>query len=190
MAISQPNFVAPVLENNSWFTLAWKSFFRDVFTRIAGTKDIMLGGVLHVDTTTTGNVGTGEDNLISYTLQKDAMNKDDDVLEIEAYGSLAVNGNNKNIKLYFGSQVIFTTGAVASNAKDWHIRATVVRTGAAAQVIASAFAGDTVLVTQTADFVAGTQALTANTVIKCTGEATATDDIVQRALIVRFYPAL
>jgi len=190
MAISPPNFTAPVLEKNTLFTLAWKSFFRDLFARVAGTKDVMLGGVLHTDVTAVGNVGSGEDTLITYTLPSAVMSTDEDVIEIEAFGTLAANGNSKNIKLYFGSQVIFTTGAVASNAKDWHIKATVVRSGAATQVITSAFSGDTVLVTQTADYVAGTQSLAASVVIKCTGEATTTNDIVQQGLIVKLFPAV
>lgn len=190
MAISPPNFTAPVLEPSQLFTLVWKSFFRDLFSRVAGTKDVMLGGVLHTDVTSVGNVGGGEDTLITYTLPANTLGADEDILEIEVFGSLAANGNNKNIKLYFGSQVIFTTGAVASNAKDWRIKATVVRSGAATQVIASAFEGDTVLVTQTADYVAGTQTLSSSVVIKCTGEATATNDIVQQGLIVKLFPAI
>jgi hypothetical protein len=178
----------PVVDKEGYLTRSWTTFINDLWRRVGGGAAYSLGGTLTNVTTAVGNVGAGEDTLMSYTLPKNTLGNAGDKLEIEAFGTLAANGNSKTIKLYFGSQVIFSTGAVASNALDWHIRAAVLRTGAATQIITSQFSGDTVLVTQTADFVAGTQSLAADVIIKCTGEATSNDDISQKGLIVNYWP--
>jgi hypothetical protein len=170
------------------FTLPWLRFFEDVARKIGSMGQHSLGGRLTTDTTAVGNVGSGADDLISYSLQKNTLNNVGDVLEITAYGTQAANGNNKTIKLVFGTTELFSTGAVASNAKDWEIRCTITRTAAATQNCSTVFLGDTVLVTQVADFVAGTEDFTTALTIKCTGEATSNDDIIQKGLVVKFFP--
>jgi hypothetical protein len=187
--VANPNFNIHVLENNR-FTLQWKTFLRDIFNRIAGSKDITLGGVLNFNTTAAGNVGTGEDDLLTYTIDSNILSKNGDIVEIEAMGVFAANANNKTLKLHFGSETIFSTGAIATNGTEWNLRATIIRYGASLQRISTVFAGDTVLVTETTEFFGGNQDTTSTIEIKCTGEATSNDDIVQRGLVVKLYPAL
>lgn len=182
-----PHSREPVIEGEN-FTKPWSKFFEDLRERIGGAKTYTLGGSLTTDTTAVGNFGTGEDDLITYSLQKNILNDAGDTIEITAYGTTAANANNKTIKLFLGSTELFSTGAVASNDKDWRIKATITRTGSATQKSIAAFSGDTVLVTQTADFVSGTEDFTTALTIKCTGEATSDDDVVQQGLTINIFP--
>jgi hypothetical protein len=170
------------------FSKPWNKFFFDIARKIGADKIYSLGGTLTTNTTAVGNVGSGADTLISYSLPKNTLSNDGDVLEIVAYGTQASNANNKTIKLVFGTTELFTTGAVASNGKDWEIRCTITRTAAATQNCSTVFLGDTVLVTQMTDFTAATEDFTTALTIKCTGEATSNDDIIQKGLFIKLFP--
>lgn len=133
--------------------------------------------------TLTGNVGANEDNLISLTLEKNTLYKAGQTIRITAWGNCAGNGNNKTLKLYFGTTAILTTGAVAANAKKWIIEAIVVRRTAGAQrAVAWGTFNDTEIVPQTNTAVAEDE--TTDLTIKCTGEATDNDDIQQEGMLV------
>lgn len=142
--------------------------------------------ILTSSTSAVGNIGTGEDNLITYSVPAGTLATDGDVIEIIAWGTFAANGNSKTLKLYFGATVLVSTGAVAFNAKDWVVRATVVRTGAATQeAIGQASTSDTsapLFVDQTTP----AETLSGAVTVKCTGEGTADSDIMQEGLVVRF----
>lgn len=173
-----------------FFTFEWFTFFSQLFSRIGGNKDYSLGGLLATDTNAVGNVTGGEDNLITYSLQKNTLGANNDVLEIIAYGTTAANGNNKTIKLILGSTTLFSTGAVAFNNKDWCLRSTIIRTGAAAQQAITTFNGDFSLITNVTDFITSTEDLTTALTIKCTGTSgsSTTDDVIQKGLIIKNFP--
>ena len=182
-----PHYRETVLEDET-FSKSWSRFFEELKQRIGGGRSYSLGGQLTNSTTSVGNVGSGADNLITFSIEKNTLQNVGDMLEIIAYGTQAANANNKTIKLVFGSTELFTTGAVASNDKDWELRCQITRTAAATQKIITTLIGDTVLVTQTASYVSGTEDFTTALTIKCTGEATSNDDIIQQGLIIRFFP--
>ena len=146
------------------------------------------GGNFKQDTTPGANVGTGEDDLQSFALAGGSLGKTGDRIEIVAFGTTAANGNNKTIKLYFGAQVLFSTGAVAFNGADWMIRATVIRTGAATQIACAGFFGDNTLVTQTSTTTNPTETLSGSVTIKTTGEGTSDNDITSQGLVVDVFP--
>lgn len=187
--LSKPHFAEALVDKVGLITAGWGRSFEELFARVGAGKLYNLGGLLTSNVTAVGNVGTGEDNLITYSLQKNTMLTIGDRLEIVAFGTLAANGNNKTIKLYLGSTQLFSTGAVASNAKDWVLIANIIRTGSATQECITSFNGDTVLVTQTSDYVSGTEDFTTALTIKCTGEATSNDDVIQKGLTINLYPA-
>lgn len=192
--ISLPNFTAPVLDKKERFTLPWKNYFRDLFERVAGKYDVTIGGNLSVSSGSVGNVGTGEDDLLTYTLPANTVDTDGSVITIEAFGTYAANANNKTVKLYFGSTAIYSTEANAANNGAWYIKATIIRTGAAAQKVLAIMHSDQSTVqgdaVYSADYTATTESLTASLVIKCTGEATSNNDVTQEALIVSLNPAI
>lgn len=135
--------------------------------------------------TVTGNVGVGEDNLISATVDANTLQTDLMSVRIKAWGSTAANANNKTVKLYWGPSVIATTGALASNAKDWVLEAIVLRVSATVAEAASSGQFNGAIVQ--ADYQAiGGQDFTADITVKCTGEATSDNDIVQNGLLIEF----
>lgn len=141
----------------------------------------------NVNTTNVGNVGTGEDNLIVYNaMPANAMSANGKGVEITAWGTNANNANAKTLKLYFGAQVILTTSLTTNQAGFWRITANVIRTGSSTQDYTAQLlqGGTTTLI----DVESGTSAITdtANIIIKCTGDATADNDIVQEGLLVKF----
>lgn len=182
-----PNYRETVL-NDENFTKPWFRFFNLITNRIGLGNSYSLGGTLTTNTISVGNVGSGADDLIAFTLEKNTLLNTGDVLEITAYGTQAANANNKTIKLLLGSTELLSTGAVASSDKDWELTCRITRTGAATQKCITSFSGDTALVTQIADFVSGTEDFTTALTIKCTGEATTTNDIVQQGLIIKLFP--
>jgi len=96
-----------------------------------------IGGTLFVDTTAVGNVGTGEDDLRSYSVPANTLATNGDYLEFEAGGTILNNANSKRLRAYFGATVIFdstTTGGIPTNtAGNWYMRGKIIQTGAATQ---------------------------------------------------------
>ena len=169
------------------YTNPWYIFFEDIWRKTGKASPIKIGGVLSTNTTSVGNVGAGEDDLITYSMDRDTSRNDGDIIEVIAYGTFAANANNKEVKMYFGSTEIFATGANAINDGSWVIKATITRTDSDAQQIITDGNSNSSLA-RNATYTSGTEDFTTALTIKCTGEATANDDIVQQGLIVKFYP--
>ena len=70
---------------------------------------------LYASVTTVGNVGAGEDNLITYELPDGLLTADGYGFVIEAGFTFAANANNKRIRAYLGSTSLFDTTATAFN---------------------------------------------------------------------------
>ena len=174
--------------SGNFFTFEWFTYLSQLFTRVGGNKDYSLGGLLTADTAAVGNIDAGEDNLISYSMPKNTLGANNDVLEITAFGTFADNANNKTVSLVLGSTDLFNTGAVAFRNQDWCIESKIIRTGAATQKCITKFYTDYADITNIVDYVAGTENLATTLTIKCTGEATTTNDIVQQGLIIKNFP--
>jgi len=141
------------------------------------------GGVLYVDATDAGNVGTGEDNLASYTLPAATLTTGA-TLWYEISGTFAANGNAKILRVKFG-------------AASWYVRSTtlqgsfigrgrVIATGAATQVTHAELHVGT---TPDQYLSTGAETLSGSIVVDVTGEATADNDIVLHTLVVGWTPA-
>lgn len=146
-----------------------------------------FGGSQLVNVTPVGNVGGGVDDLQSVSLKTDTLITNDDRIEIMAAGAYAANGNNKTVQLLFGGTTLFSSGAVAANGGGWVIRATVIRTGATAQVAVGFYVGSS-LVTSTVTHTTPAETLSSAIVIKTQGEATADNDVVSKILTVDYFP--
>jgi hypothetical protein len=147
-----------------------------------------LGGTLNTNITAVGNVGTGEDNLQTYTLPANVLVNNGDKIVVDASGTCAANANNKTLKLKFGGTQIFTTGVLAFNSVSWQLVATIIRTGAATQDVTVKFFSNSALLPVTVAFTTTAITLSSTAAILLTGEATANNDIVSESLITRFEP--
>ena len=152
----------------------------------AGPYGVFAAAQAYVDTTGVGNVGAGEDTLITFSMPADTFNADKQGVRIVAWGTAANNANAKTLKLYFGS-VILTTSLTTNQASTWRITAEVIRTANNAQDYSAQLlqAGTTTIV----DIEGGT--LTENDgaaiTIKCTGDATSNDDIRQEGMVITYF---
>ena len=62
---------------------------------------------LKTDTTDVGNITTGEDDLMTFTLPANKMSDVGDYIKISAWGILAANANSKQMKLKFGATTLY-----------------------------------------------------------------------------------
>lgn len=138
-----------------------------------------------VVTTGVGNVLTGEDNLCTASIPANALYAAGRAVRITAWGTTANNANAKTLRLYFGSLAIFSRSMTTSIAGHWRIEARVVSTGTDAQDYAILSAIDETTAVAPS-FGTATQDDGAAITVKCTGDATATNDIVQEGLLVEF----
>ncbi len=149
-----------------------------------GAASVAFGyGRLHASYSDVGNVGGGTDDLHTYAMPAKVLNETGRSLYIKAWGRTANNANAKTVTLNFGGQVIMTQALTISIAGTWVIEARIGKTGASTQRI---FAELKQLATSLEKHTstAGTQTDTAAITIKCTGAATADNDIVQEGMIV------
>lgn len=166
-------------------------WIRGVASRINGNFDeIYKTGQtkLTVDNTAVGNVGTGEDTLISYSLPASTLFQNGAGVRITAWGTAANVAGTKTLKTYFGTQVIATDSLTASQVDNWKVVATVWRTGLSAQEYESEFLQSGTITQTILERGTSTQDQSTALTIKCTGEATNDDDIVQNGLLVEFLP--
>lgn len=126
--------------------------------------------------------GTGEDDLMSYTLPDDNLGKTEG-LRITAFGQKGGSAGNKTIKFYFGSTVI-AFHAAANNTNDWRFVAEILNYRDDTDQYISWVGYDGSTVTQGYDQ-AAEDTTGGDITIKFTGEcADAADTVYQNALII------
>lgn len=146
--------------------------------------------VANVNTTAVGNVGIGEDNLITYSLSANSLDAAGKGIRVTAWGTKANNGNAKTVKIYFGSTAMATLALATGIAGQWSAQAVIFSTGvdtqtynATLQEHNTAFSNSILI-----DHGVSTSAQDdgAAIIIKCTGTGTSNNDIVQTGLLVEY----
>lgn len=155
------------------------------------TNDAAVGGILFVSTTSVGNVGTGVDDLMTYSVPANTLAVNHQSLRIRAWGTFAENGNTKSVRLMFGSSVIAQFQTMSSLIKKWRMEAIIVRTGATTQI--AELSGHLIDVLQVVEPFAITatanQTLSGAVILKMTGEGTSNNDITQEYFKVEWLDA-
>lgn len=154
---------------------------------LTGTELAATGGasVLDVNVTEVGNVTTGEDDLITYTVVGGTLGVNEEYLHFVAAGVFGASANNKRLRVRFGSTVLFDSGALAiTAATDWILEGWIVREGQSVQKCMVKLNTSSATLAAYADYAGATEDLATSLVLKVTGEATANDDIVQEDLLV------
>lgn len=147
-----------------------------------------VGGTISASTTAVGNVGTGEDTLITYTLPAGSMGTNLDRVTGRVSGTFASNANNKRIRLYFGTTAIFDTTALAFNGGNWVADFEVIRVSNTQQKASVTFSSSNALLPVSAKYTLVAMTLTSSQVIRCTGEATSNNDVVQETASIEYKP--
>jgi hypothetical protein len=153
-----------------------------------GTATYTPSGYLNVDVTSVGNVGTGIDTLITYTLPANTLANVGDGLEIECTGTGANNANAKTLRMNFGGTTLATNSLLANNDQDWVFKVKIVKTGSNAQFYWVEFTRQTASATMVVARSNGSLTVTdtSTIVIETTGSAVANDDVVQTSQFVKF----
>jgi hypothetical protein len=152
---------------------------------IPGTRTHMVG-VANTALTPTGNGGdTTEDTLQSYSMPASILDNAGRCVRITAWGTLANNGDNKTIRLYFGASVI-SSGTLTSANVNWISQMTVCKTGSNTQSVSATMQVGTTVITPY--FNAGADTDTAAITIKTTGQAGTANgnDIISKGQIVEY----
>lgn len=144
--------------------------------------------ILDANVTAVGNEGIGEDDLISYAMPANTLNANGKGIRVTAWGTGANNGNGKTLKAYFGTQVVASVSLTTSQANTWQIVFNVFRIGASAEKYYSSLFQDGAAEQHVLSQGTASQDTTATITIKCTGEATSDDDILQEGMIVELLP--
>jgi len=162
--------------------------FATTVTATSASNTYKLGGSLTVNTTDVGNVGVGEDDLMTYSVPAGILAGNGDYIEFTMSFDLAANGNTKQVKVKFGATTIYASGAQAQNDGVIEITGKIIRTGAATQRITYSVSSNATLFTDYADYVTSAETLSGAITLKATGEAVSNDDIIQKILTVKFFP--
>lgn len=138
-----------------------------------------------VDSTTTGNVGAGEDTLQSITLPANSLDENGDTAVFEFWGYVANNANSKAIKFQFGATSTTVYSAVLTNCA-WKLTVTVVRLTSTTQKIYWEFLAQnagltsgTIAISPVGGGVSASETLSGAVTVLLTGEATSNNDIVK-----------
>lgn len=144
------------------------------------------GGLLNAQTASVATIAnTTETTLQQYTLPANTLSQAGQSLRVTCFWNTGATANTKTVKLYFGASVISTL-ADAANAQNGKLEAIIMRTGAATQkFLGSGIAGTGSLTPVATVYTAGTDALTAGVLIKCTGTngTAAANDIIANGMI-------
>lgn len=157
----------------------------------AAGPNVNIGGSIYGDTTDVGNVGAGEDDLISRSAAASILRATGRRMAIFAAGTAANNANAKTLKFYVGASAIATLVLPTSTPLNWRVRATVIRTGSSTQdyeVTAQAIDSSDGSIDATTTAI-GTLALTETSAItvKTTGTAVSDNDIVASFQTIDFF---
>ncbi len=148
------------------------------------TADATVVRTTQISSTAVGNVTTGEDDLMSYTIGASGGRPYGRALRINAWGTTANNANAKSLKLKWGTETLHTIALTVSVAGIWKVEATIIFISDTNQDFFSECREHgvaSVMATGTATRDEG-----GAIILKFTGEATDTNDITQQGLVVEY----
>lgn len=148
-----------------------------------------VGGTVFIYTTPIGNVGAGEDDLMTYPVTGGTLVNTNDTIRFHCSGQWAGNGNTKQLKAYFGTSQSFATGAQAFNNTDWVIDVEIIRLSATGQLANVRWSSGDTLLTSSAKVSFPVETLSGTVVFKLTGEGVNNNDVLQRSEVVEILPA-
>lgn len=155
--------------------------FQEVRRIAYKTIEEYLNGRSSINTTTVGNINGGTDDLMTYSLPADSLSSGRAV-RVYAWGFFENNANSKTVTIKFGAATI-VTGNLSSDGY-WELRALISFVGTDSQAGSGSFSESNGSLFTPSFPVVATEDDGAAITIKCTGAATATNDIVQKGMLV------
>lgn len=153
-----------------------------------GTAEPVMVGTISVNTTAVGNVGAGTDDLMTYSLPANSLSANGKGVRVTVWGTGANNANGKTLTFLFGSYSR-QLPTRASIAMAWRAEFIIIRSASSTQIISGVSVDGTAnaaTIDREIFDATATETDTGAITIKCTGAATADNDIVQKGMIVEF----
>lgn len=142
------------------------------------TNDAAVGGTLYVSTAQVGNVGTGTDDLASYSVPANTLAVNGQSIEFKAWGTIANNGNAKTLMAVFGATTVISVAFATLAADEWVMTGTIVRTGAATQKICATTVTTSGTTFSTANVTTAAETLSGAIALKVQGIGVSNNDVV------------
>ena len=154
-----------------------------------GSGTASLIGKANINTTPVGNVGTGIDDLMTYSLPANSLSANGKGIRVTAWGTGVNNGNAKNVAFALGgSNTTIALPTITDTGWTWSI--VILRTGSNAQKLFINFSASNratlALTKKYIDILSFTVTDTSAITVKFTGEAVANNDIVQEGMVVEY----
>lgn len=144
-------------------------------------------GQLFASTTDVGNVGTGEDVLITNTIPANTLFQIGDSIDFVMAFTFAANTNNKKVRIFLDNAAIYDSGTQAENGTELIVKGTITRTDTNAEDITITTNGSTTLMdADFGDFLTAARYWTNDAALKAYGTGTANNDVVQNLMLVNF----
>jgi len=153
-----------------------------------GTAEPVMVGTISVNTTQVGNVGGGEDNLMTYTLPANSLSANGKGVRVKMWGYTSSNANVKQVNFYFGSEFLQGFAPTTNELNYWTVEIIMVRYAVAVQTkyIHTTSINNNVVALADISVGSASEDETGAILIRATGQGTANDDIVQSGMIVEF----
>lgn len=159
-----------------------------------GTARGKVGGVLKTNVVATGNIGTGVDDLHSYTVPANTLSANGQLIEFNFVFTFSVGMSNKQVRVVFGAAVIYSSNVAVQNGGAIYVKGIITRTGATSQIccveVSVTAAG---VITAGLTYTAATETLSGAIILKATGESTgmspANNDVVQNVSSINWRDA-
>ncbi len=145
-------------------------------------------GVIYQSVTAVGNVGTGEDDLISQSIAANTLQTNGDRIRLTWEVTFAANSNNKTLKCYWNGVAIYNSTALALNGGGCTVEMVISRTGAATQNVRVRVVSGNATLGTTSVHSTGAATLSGAVTAKLTGEATSNNDIVATDFVAELLP--
>jgi hypothetical protein len=154
---------------------------------LSGTYSGSVPSQKSTNVTAVGNVGAGEDDLMTHAMTPGGLYTDGRILEFQAWGTAANNANAKTLKCYFGATAIINTALTTGQAGVWTVTGRIVRTSGTTQEAFAEMRNVGTVTVHDAEITAPAETLANAITVKCTGTGVANNDIVQEGLAVRLW---
>ena len=142
----------------------------------ANTRSI--GGIISSNVSAVGNVGAGEDDLMTLALAANTLGVNGRILHLVCGGEFAANANVKTLKFFWSGASTTLNTTAAPNNVAWSADVVVIRRASNDQLVRiRAYIGTAI---ETHVQVGYTATDTVSITTKVTGEGVATNDVVQR----------
>lgn len=160
-----------------------------VFVRAGGStgNEAKLGGILYQSITTVGNVGGGNDDLMTYSIPASTLANDGDSIWFEAIFVLSTAANAKTMRMIFGATTLGDVGYGSGVGGNIYVRGRIYRVTATTQRVIMMATDDNLTVADTTYTTPG-ETLSGAVTLKGQGTGTSDNDVQQVAFTIGYDP--